>query len=304
MKWILALGPAGTNGHHAASVVATKSVRHRQEALEIRFCPAHATIMQDVANRQAPYGVVPIENSTRGCIHDVIRFWLDLAGASDRPFGVIGEVHIPLQHCLLVPSSIRHIREITTVVSQSEALNQCRTKLEQLGLTDLQPALSTAAAAEQVARQDPEDRIAAIASPWAANLYGLTVIADDLQDDRNTTRFHVLGCQPTEPSGDDKTAVLLWLLNQPAALHRVLGVIASAQVNISTLHSIPVGGNGDYAFYLEFDGHIDEPVTRSIVTILETTCDRVVVLGSFPKSSVAETAQFAEFHRPPMVVGR
>jgi prephenate dehydratase len=195
---------------------------------------------------------------------------------------VVGELHLPIRHCLLVRPA-RHAPHITAVVSHPQALAQCRTFIEQQKISTRIPVASTAGAALMVAREEYDHRTAAIASELAAELNGLRVLHRDIQDSSdNATRFHLVGQQPMAPTGCDRTAIIFEVPNAPGSLAKVLQTMAN--VNLSSIHSVPLQ-RGEYAFYCEFDQHRTTPAGARIMNALTDVVTRLTVLGSFPQDT-------------------
>lgn len=275
---ILCLGPAGTYGHEAATIAAK---RLKRESLEIEFCQRNVDVIRRVDSEEC-YGVVPVENSTAGLVPDIVKdFWLEQS--TDSLVCVVGEIQIAVSHNLLVHSSTRSMGEIIKVISHPQALAQCRTKLARFGLKKFEAVDSTALAARYASEPLVYPNIAAISSRFAAEFYGLKMIAECIEDSPgNSTRFHILGSDENQkPTGNDRTAVLFWIPNRPGALLSALGTMW--RVNMSSIHSIPLGTPSAYAFYCEFDEHKFSDVGGEVLLGLEKLTDRLLVLGSYPK---------------------
>jgi len=272
---IIALGPAGSNGHSIARKIQSSIIPQ----FSISFVDTNDDVLKKVAGGGC-IGVVPIENSYEGWVREVVRFWLH---AKARPY-VIGEVHLPINHQLLVHSSIESVKQVSAVISHPQALGQCRNSLLALGITETQSEKSTSLAAEKVAIGALDPTVAALAAPIAGEVYKLKVLKEHMEDDGdNTTRFHVLGGQPMLSTGKDKTAMLFFAENKPRSLYNALSCICMYDTNMSSIHSIPLGKIGKYAFYVEFDGHIDSGEGKQIMKRLETVTEERIFLGSFPR---------------------
>lgn len=273
---VLVLGPAGTYGHEAVSLFPCLN------DAETIFCESNSRILEGVLNGLAKFGVVPVENSTTGFIRETIRFWLRQDGEFfNRSLYVIGEDLLPIGHCLIMQQSNRFAVEI--VKSHPEALQQCSAYLRHKNAI-LQPTVSTAAAAKSLLLEQ-SNGVAAIASKFAAQVYGLKIIEENIQDfNNNTTRFHLLGTKPSGATGNDKTAVIFWLENKPGSLWQAIEIFSAMRVNITSIHSIPLGAPGEFAFYVEFDGHRNSESGQIILNILGRRTSKMVVLGSFPKA--------------------
>lgn len=280
------LGPAGTNGHEAARLVLSSELQQFQfgaTSYEIAYCGRNPDILRQ-AEQEESLGVVPIENSSAGLVADVVKgYWLKVLG--EPTLNVIGEIQLPIEHHLLVHPSVSDIAELTSVMSHPQALEQCAMSLSGLGLDRRTPASSTAGAAQYVSQDETFRTVGALASRFAAETYGLKVLRDNLQDSiGNATRFHIVGPRPMAPTGNDRTALIFWVPNEPGALVNMLECIRMGRVNMTTVHSIPLGSPGEYAFYVEFECHQFDTAGQRVFQRLRSLTDRLLILGSFPRN--------------------
>jgi prephenate dehydratase len=267
------LGPEGTNSHEAATRLSTSL-----ENNEIVFCERNIDALRS-ASRENGYAVVPIENSSAGLVNDVVKgFWM--VPGSDA-LHVVGETRLPIEHHLLVRPDVDEVASIRTVASHPQALAQCGAYLSEQRWIRI-PSSSTALSARLVS-EDPAMRdTAAIASRFAAERYGLRILREHIEDaEGNATRFHLVGPNGTHPTGHDRTPVVFRLPDEAGALLRVLQIIAGVGVNMSSLHSIPMGTTGEFAFYCELDCHRDDERGRPIVEGIRTFVPSLRVLGSY-----------------------
>lgn len=276
---LFALGPDGTNGHE----VAERVIMHRdskRERLELDLCARNEVVLEEAA-LHAALGVVPIENGIEGLVKPVINFWRTRK-ADAPPLYVIGEYSIQISHYLLVKKPM-DMSEITAVASHPQALGQCRETLDLLEINDRIPVDSTALAAQRLARGKYPSTTAAIASRFAAEQYGLHIQKERLEDaSDNTTRFHLVGPKPTAPTGCDRTAMIFEVEDQSGALVDALQAIRQHGTSMSSIHSIPIGP-GTFAFYVEFDRHLQSAEGEKIHEGLQRVTSRIIVLGSFPQ---------------------
>lgn len=285
---IIALGPKGTYGHEAA-VLAQKVLSRRGIEIddEFVFLPKNENILEAVMQTggNGYYGVAPIENASNAFVGEVVKFWLTQSDFEKRvPLFVIGEVHLPVHHNLLAHESITAAKELSGVMSHTQALGQCSNLLDQLEISKRIPATSTAEAARQVAT-DPEMRkMGAIASSFAQREYGLVALRTRIEDHSgNATRFHIVGSSPVASTGDDRTAILFKLPDKPGVLAVVLQAIAEERVNMSSIHSIPLGSMNKYAFYIEIDCHMKSEVGKRIEEKIKLHTITPIILGSYPR---------------------
>jgi prephenate dehydratase len=227
--------------------------------------------------------VVPIENSLAGSIH---RNY-DLLLASG--LSIAGETSLRIEHALIAPPGTA-LGDLRRVYSHPVALAQCGTFLRRYPQIEAIPMYDTAGAVQLVMRrQDPGE--AAIASAWAARIYGGALLASNIEDDpQNYTRFFLIapprsGIAPSVQEGPHrwKTSLLLHIANQPGSLYRALGVLALAGIDLSKIESRPIAGRPwEYAFYIDIIGNVADPALASPLAELRLLSDSVIILGSYP----------------------
>jgi len=328
------LGPSGTfseqaareyvANHAAAGPGATRAgspVARRHSTATLAPYRDIPELLIAVHRGEAAVGVVPAENSIEGTVVvtlDMLVHEVDLS--------IVGEIVIPVRHHLLVRPSedggspaggladtLR--RSITTIVSHPQALAQCRRYLQaRFPHAILKPALSTAAAAREAAAAQP-GTMAAIGTELCAELYGLTVAAQDIQDaSDNATRFFAVtrraasgDAGATEsgesdlssqlfagPTGRDKTTIVFGFAEDaPGNLYGALGEFANRGINLSKLESRPTKhALGHYLFFVDLDGHALDPPVAEALAALTRRCAYMKILGSYPK------AEYAALTRP------
>jgi len=264
------LGPEGTFTHAAA-------LKHFGAS---SITLPHSTIDQvfrEVEAGAAQFGVVPVENSTEGVVtHTHDRFVRSL-------LRICGEVELRIHHNLLVAEAIDK-SAIKRVYSHSQSLAQCRQWLDE----NLPQAerVDVASNAEAARRVKSEPGSAAIASDVAAQLYELQILAANIEDHPdNTTRFLIIGQRMVPSSGKDKTSVMLSVRNQPGALFSLLKPFQEKGIDLSRLESRPARNlKWSYVFFIDFKGHIDDPVVGEILAELDKQGAEIKVLGSYPKA--------------------
>lgn len=281
-RMLLALGPRGTNGHEAAINFLEQSDFTGER---VQFAERHAEIFARVAANKDIHGVVPIETTRRGLVGEVIQDFLDVQDQNSLPFVIAAEYRMRVRHHLLAPLKIKDAADLSVVFSHGEAIEQCAQRLSMLGLA-AQPVQSTAHAAMQVADQSTRGKaFGALASDFARMTYGLHALEEDLQGEKeNRTRFFLLSHKPARRTGNDKTAMLVRIPNKPGSLSRLIAPLEERGINMSAIHSIPLGRD-EYAFYVEFAGHQQERDVRKLLTDLRhrDVTERLIVLGSFPR---------------------
>jgi chorismate mutase/prephenate dehydratase len=261
------LGPEGTFTHAAARVSFGDSVN---------YLPATtlAEVFDEVERKRANYGVVPVENSTGGGIHETLTRFLD------SPLKVCAEILLEIHHSLLAKCPME---EIERIYSRGQVLEQTRSWLqEHLPDVELHDTTSTSAAAERAAR---EPNAAAIGSATLAAVHGLNVLADRIEDyAHNVTRFFVLGSHMSQPTGDDKTAILCSARDKVGALHDLLLPFKEHGINLTKIESFPSPTTPwQYYFFIDFVGHPDDPNAGRALEDIEAQCTSFKVLGGFPR---------------------
>ncbi len=271
------LGPAGTFTEEALDF----SGLPFQETLP--FTTVEEAIL--AADRgEADCAFVPIENSIEGSVNATLD-----ALAFDVEMFIQRELVMPIRH-LLVAKPGTDIATISTVASHPQATAQCRRNLQKLlPRARIIAANSTAEAALAAAGSGGE--AAAICNGLAAELYGLAVLEEDLEDHPgNVTRFVLLGKQSMPPSGDDKSSMVCFIhADQPGSLLQILQEFAYRYINLSKIESRPTKKSlGDYVFFIDSDGHVEEEPLASALKCLNCKLRRVKLLGSYPRFMMAE----------------
>src|SRR6185312_10785780 len=247
-------GEPGANSHIA--------ITEAYPAAEALACPTFEDALAAIASGEADLGMIPIENSVAGRVADIHH----LLPAS-RLF-IVAEWFLPIHHQLMAPRGAS-LAAIKTVESHVHALGQCRRIIRERGFKPI-VAADTAGAARLIAERGDRS-VAAIASRLAAQIYGLDILAEDVEDEaHNTTRFVVLSRDEKwalQGSGPVVTTFVFRVRNLPAALYKALGGFATNGVNMTKLESYMVDGNFFATqFYADVDGHPDE---RNLAFALE-----------------------------------
>jgi len=267
------LGPAGTNTQEAA-------VQYFGSAFTPLPCGTPDEVCQSVARGAraggADYGVLAIENS----IHGIVSPTLDLLANS--PITICAEVALVIHHCLM---SNTELGRITTVYSHEQAIAQCRNWLtNHLPGATLVPVTSTARGAEMATR---EEGAAAIGAALAGNIYGLQIVADNIEDlSSNKTRFFVVGAEShIPPSGRDKTSLSFLVPHKPGALVEVLGVFRRHGINLSMIQSRPSRQEAwEYRFFADLQAHRDDASLQAALEELQEHTVSYKILGSYPEA--------------------
>ncbi|GAB4010664.1 prephenate dehydratase [Nocardioides ultimimeridianus] len=241
-------------------------------------CASFEDVFAAVRSGEAARAMIPIDNSIAGRVADIHHF---LPGSG---LHIVAEHFLRIQFALMALPGVG-VDEIETVHSHVHALGQCRRVIRELGL---KPVISgdTAGAAREVVEAG-DRRMAAIAPPLAAEVYGLEILRSDVEDeDHNTTRFVVLSPEfEAAPAGHGPivTSFVFNVRNLPAALYKALGGFATNGINMTKLESYMVGGEfAATQFLAEVDGHPDEPGLKRALEELAFFTTDITVLGVYP----------------------
>lgn len=271
-KRIAYLGPEASYSHQAAHLIFSRD----SDLIPLKDIES---VIAEVTTRRADLGIVPVENSTEG----MITRTLDLM-ATSRLF-VCREIMLPIRNSLLSGVPLKGIRK---VYSHPQALAQCRNWIiDNLPGAEVIETPSTSHAALSAGR---EEGAAAVASRMAAELYGLSVVAENINDcTENITRFWVVSRAMAPIEGKAKTSIIVTLENVPGALYHALGVFAAKGINLTKIESRPSKKNPwEYLFFIDFQGNLnDEPVKSTMLEIKACTAE-IILLGSYPEGSVPD----------------
>ncbi len=242
-------------------------------------CRTFEDIFLALQNGQATHGMLPVENSLHGTVIPAYDLLVD------HDLHVQAEVIVRVEHCLMAPFGVQ-LGDIKRVWSHYQALGQCEQTLKRMGLEPV-TYYDTAGAARDLAA-NPEPHTAAIASELAAQTYNLEILVRNLEDlDFNFTRFFVLGYAQPERRDPSKTSIILTTRHVPGALSEVLAELAERDINLTKIESRPRRNRPwHYLFYVDFEGHEDDPdVQQALLGILKRT-SFLKVLGSYPAAQL------------------
>jgi prephenate dehydratase len=280
LEKIVFQGEPGANSH-----IACREAYPDYEAVP---CPTFEDAFAAIESGDAALGMIPIENSVAGRVAD-IHHLMPTSGLH-----IVAEWFLPIRHQLLAPRGAK-LGDIRSVESHVMALGQCRNIIRKLGLKSI-VAADTAGSAREVAERGDKS-CAAIASSLAAEIYGLEILAENIEDEaHNTTRFIVLAREPEWARADDAAVITTFVFrvrNVPAALYKALGGFATNGVNMTKLESYMIEGNFSATqFYADVEGHPDQ---RSLALALEELAffsKELTILGVYRAHPVR--AGFAE----------
>jgi chorismate mutase / prephenate dehydratase len=242
----------------------------------LKPCESLEDVFQNVENREVQFGLVPVENSLEGSIPRTYDLLLDSS------LKVGGETQLRIVHCLIgLPDAT--IDSIKEVYSHSQALGQCKSFLQKMGWK-ANPANDTAGSVKMIKESGRRD-IAAIASARAAEIYGMKILVQGIEDNSyNFTRFFVLSREDAARSGNDKTSLVFSVKHSPGALYGALSALADLKINLTRIESRPTRQKPwEYNFYVDIEGHRhDENIQQGLRKLEEHTVF-VKILGSYPR---------------------
>jgi chorismate mutase / prephenate dehydratase len=263
------LGPEYSFSHLAA-------IERFGQAVDLIKVGSIAAVFEAVSRGHVEFGVVPLENSTDGRVADTLDMFMQMPQLI-----ICAEIRLRVHLNLLAVCDQEMIRR---VYSKPQALSQCRNWLaKNVPQAILHEVPSTATAAELAQR---EPGAAAVASRQAAVRYGLRILFPDIEDSpHNETRFAVIGNQKCGKTGKDKTALMFRVTHAPGKLVEALDIFRQAKINLTWIESFPAKTDKPaYVFFVDFEGHRDEPKVTKTIDALKKHCEEVVILGSFPRS--------------------
>jgi 3-deoxy-7-phosphoheptulonate synthase len=232
-------------------------------------------IFEAIKEGEAEFGVVPLENSLTGSIHENYDLLLEYN------LRVIGEITLRIMHHLIGHPGTR-VETIKRVFSHPQVFQQCRQFLERHDSWELVSVKDTAGAVSQI-KEKGEVTDAAIASREAAEIHGMEIIEEGIETNpRNYTRFVVIGTEPLENGPRHKSSLIYSTGNQPGALYETLKVFAENGINLVKLESRPIHGKPwEYMFYVDLEADIESDAFKPVVGVLKEKTDYLRILGSY-----------------------
>ncbi len=221
-------------------------------------------------------GLIPIENSLAGSIHQNYDLLLK------NNLFIVGEYYLRVRHCLIaLPGVVKS--EIRKVISHPQALSQCSGYLKDLGVK-AEPVYDTAGSVKML-KASAERTTAAIASFRAAELYGMQILQEGIEDNsENFTRFLAIASKPVGPRLGAKTSIVFTLKNQPGALFKALSVFALRDIDLTKIESRPLAGTPwNYLFYVDFAGDQEDETVKRALSHLDEYAIMLRVLGSYSR---------------------
>jgi chorismate mutase/prephenate dehydratase len=261
------LGPEGSYSEQAA-------LEHFGDAVNKLPCPSFDEVFRALEAGQADVGMVPVENSTEGAVNRTLDLLLNTS------LTVMGERSLVIRHCLMTQSG--SLDGVKTVMAHPQALAQCQGWLGRNHPELARTAAASNAEAARVAAQDPT--VAAIAGESAASAWKLQIVSAGIQDDpQNRTRFLALGTIAPQPTGNDKTSLILAVPNRAGAVYEMLAPLAENKVSMTRFESRPARtGQWEYYFYVDVLGHAQDPHVARAFDALRSQVAFFKILGSYP----------------------
>jgi chorismate mutase/prephenate dehydratase len=249
-------------------------------SVDVKPCRDLTEVFESVNKQETQHGVVPVENSLEGSVNQTYDLFLT------HDLKVCGEIILRVSHCLIANPETT-LEAVKTVYSHPQALAQCRNFLERLG-RELIPTYDTAGSVKMLKEKGLKDA-AAVASERAAEIYGMKILAREIEDNpANYTRFFVLSKEDSPKTGKDKTSIIFGASHTPGSLYHALREFAKRGINLTKIESRPTKQTPwEYNFYLDFEGHRSEERCAEALKALAKSGAYLKILGSYPKAASA-----------------
>jgi prephenate dehydratase len=233
-------------------------------------------VFQSLESGAVDFAVIPIENSIEGSVNETYDLLLN------TNMVVCGEVYQRIRHCLIINPGADNSK-VKSAYSHPQALAQCRVNLQKRSLEPI-PTYDTAGAVKLIKEKKLNDA-AAIASKRAADLYGMEIWEENIEDKTNNyTRFLVISKVQSEPTGNDGTSLIFSVKHVPGALYGILAEFASRGINLTKIESRPTKEvPWEYYFYVDFDGHRNDKQIRDLIRVLKKKTMFIKILGSYKR---------------------
>lgn len=245
-------------------------------AVETKPCESFDVVFDSVVSDMCDAGLIPIENSLAGSIHQNYDLLLQ------NDLHIVGEYLLRVQHCLIALPGVKK-EDIKKAISHPQALGQCAAYLRSLGIKP-ESVYDTAGSVKMLKESDARDT-AAIASRRAAEIYDMQILEEGIEDNpENYTRFLAISKTALHPDGDAKTSIVFTLKNQPGSLFKAMSVFALRDIDLTKIESRPLQGKPwEYLFYIDLIGAAHEETVRKALDHLGEYALMLRVLGSYPR---------------------
>ena len=216
--------------------------------IEVIPCPTFADVLKNTENGVSDYSVLPVENSLEGSVGESNDLLLS------TKLNVVGEIYHRIHHCLIGTGSLA---DIDTVYSHPQALGQCRQFIQENSLKTI-PSYDTAGSVK-IIKDLNKSNVACIASKNAAEIFGVPVIQDGIEDNANNyTRFLIFSKEKNDKTENSKTSIIFSVKHEAGALYQIINEFYQNKINLTKIESRPNKNTlGEYNFYVDFEGHQD-----------------------------------------------
>lgn len=247
-------------------------------SVSVKPCTDLDAVFKVVEQGEASCGIIPVENSLEGSITRTYDLLLN------SNLKVSGELELRVSHCL-ISNQEATLDTIKKVYSHPQALGQSQKFLKHLG-SELISTYDTAGSVKLIKEQNIKDG-AAVASARAAEIYGMKILASEIEDNQNNyTRFFVISKHDALPTGKDKTSIVFSVKHKPGALYNAIKDFTNSEINMTKIESRPTRHKPwEYNFYVDFEGHrLDKSLGDTLAKLEEHTLS-LKILGSYPKAN-------------------
>ena len=241
--------------------------------IEVIPCPTFADVLKNTENGVSDYSVLPVENSLEGSVGESNDLLLS------TNLKVVREIYHRIHHCLIWTGSLA---DIDTVYSHPQALGQCRQFIQENSLKTI-PSYDTAGSVK-IIKDLNKSNVACIASKNAAEIFGVPVIQDGIEDNANNyTRFLIFSKEKNDKTENSKTSIIFSVKHEAGALYQIINEFYQNKINLTKIESRPNKNTlGEYNFYVDFEGHQDDSTVKDVLQKLRDNTTFLKILGSYP----------------------
>lgn len=242
--------------------------------VDVLPCESFDDVFTAVTRKQCEYGLIPIENSLAGSIHQNYDLLMQ------HELFIVGEYFLRVHHCLIVLPGVQ-MPDVKKAISHPQALEQCAGYLRSVHI-NREAVYDTAGSVKMLKESGARDT-AAIASRRAAEIYGLQILQEGIEDNpENFTRFLAISADPRKPDAEAKTSILFTLKNEPGSLFKALSVFALRDIDLTKIESRPLKGKPwEYLFYIDFIGSEEDERVKKALAHLSEYAVMLRILGSY-----------------------
>jgi len=253
------------------------SVSFFGKEIEAIPCSTFADALKNTANGKSDYTVLPVENSLEGSVGESNDLLLE------TDLNVVGEIYHRVHHCLIGTGSIG---DVDTVYSHPQALGQCRKFIQENSLKTI-PSYDTAGSVK-IIKDLNKDNISCIASRKAAEIFSVAVIQEGIEDNvNNYTRFLVFSKERNDKTENSKTSIIFSVKHEAGALYQIIKEFYEHKINLTKIESRPNKNTPwEYNFYVDFEGHLDDPSIKDMLQQLRDNSTFLKILGSYPAAKL------------------